>query len=510
MIFVERVVLPVMLGAGLVGCGNTSVSEPPSSQLRFSSPVVITKEADATAKVFVADANDDAWLDALTWANGAPYVNIAIPEQGLSQPYKVAGLPSGPIRQAAWLDLTGDRNADVIVLDGDGLLRRFHSEDFDEYSEQTLKLPTLPPLVAFAISDLNRDDALDFVLLSERPEADAGAVAVAQIYVLLGLEGGRYELAQELSFQLDEGAAQLTAFLQPVDISGDGRWDIAVGIPGVGTGWLEQLDAVPSDGGLPPAFTEAGADAAAPVGEPAGAPLFRYTPFDHEASDVSAALFVDHDDDGDVDWFRLSEGADVRLFLNTDDAAFDAQNGDKGLPSGGLGCVDDFDNDGRLDVVSVDDGVIALKLGTRDPAKFTDGLELSPRSALPISSLLCIDMDNDGDLDLLTAGNKGTGLYLNRLEPIVGRGANYFDFRFEGNDGNPAAFGTSVEVGVGKRTLRRDFVASGHAFLATAPALHLGLGDATLLDTVRITWPNGEVVEASEWTVNDTVTATHP
>lgn len=509
MVFVKRVLWPVVFGAGLSACGDTSAPEPESPELRFSAPVVIPKEVGRAAKVFMADANDDSWFDILTWGEGAPYVNASIPDQGLSQPFKLAGLPSGPIRQATWLDLSGDRSADVLVLDEAGQLRRFHSQSIDEYSEQPLELPELLPLAAFTVLDIDRDTRLDLVLLSERVEADAGDDAVVTLYVLLGGEGGSYSLDQRLQFEpADANSPQVTPFLQATELNGDDRWDIVVGVPGVGVGWLKQLAPGLSEGGVPDLSVDAGPDAQAPVPEPVNAGLFRYATLDAGENDVSGVVFIDHDNDGDVDWFRFSADADTQLLDNDGNGVFAAADV-AGLASGGLGCVEDFDNDGVLDVLSVGEEIV-VKLGTRNPNKFSDGLELTPGSSLPISSLSCVDADNDGDVDLLTGGSKGTGLYLNRLEPLQVQSANYFDFRFVGRDHNSAALGTSVEVQVGKKSFRRHFLGSGQPFLTGSPSVHLGLGAAASFDTVRITWPDGQAVEDSDWTVNDTVTATQP
>jgi hypothetical protein len=508
MVSLERALCPLMFCAVCVSCAESSSPNPPeSAELRFSSPLVIAKEADSVAKVFVGDANADSWLDVLTWGEGAPYVNVAIPEQGLSQPFKLAGLPTGPIRQAVWLDLTGDLSADALVLDDSGQLRRFHSDSVDEYSEHTLGLPQAGPIAAFAVLDLNRDERLDFVVLGESAGADAGAVAPTRLEVLFGAGGGKWTSAQVLEFEPTEaGSEQQTPFLQPTDINGDERWDIVVGVPGFGVGWLEQLAPSGADAGLALPEVDAGADAEAPADlEPE---LFRYVALEREESDTSAALFIDYDNDGDVDYFRFAAESDVQVSKNDGAGEFDS-NVAKGLAPGALGCIEDFDNDGRLDVLSVADDVV-LKLGTSKANTFADGLELGEASNLPIASLACVDVDNDGDVDVLTGGSKGTGLYLNRLEPLTADLNNYFDFRLAGTSGNAAALGTSIEFVFGKKTVHRLAFASGHAFLPASPSLHIGLGSAILLDSVTITWPNGESEKATDWTVNDTVTATQP
>lgn len=501
MTFVERVCVPVALCVGLSGCGDTSPREREPTVLRFSNPVVLTKGTGSSTKVLVADANADGWLDVLTWGEGAPYINLAIPEQGLSKSFKLAGLPGGPIRQAAWLDVTGDQRADIVVLDESGALRRFRSDKVDEYSERPLGLPAFGAVEAFTLLDLNRDAVLDFVLLTS---GESGSVSeTVRVAVVLGTESGGFEVAEQLDYRrVDGDSAQATAYLQPTDINGDGRWDIAVGMPGVGVGWLEQLDPGSLEAGAPePA--DGGADAGPPQGGEGGARSFRFRSLTSER-DASGVWFVDYDDDGDVDGFQFSSD-ETRLLVNQS-GEFDALAASK-LPSGALGCVDDFDNDGRIDVLAVKGNTIVLRLGTSKPDKFTGGLELAPGSNLPISSIVCVDLDNDGDLDLVTGGKMGTGLYLNRLEPLTADGANYFDLRFEGADGNAAALGTSIDVRIGKRAIRRELFLAGQPGVSASPTLHLGLGTGSRMDRVEITWPNGETIRAEDWTVNDTVTA---
>lgn len=490
----------------LTGCaqGTTQSTQAPPAGLRFSNPLVVTDEGDSDALVLVADANDDKWLDVLTWSEGAPYINVASPEEGLTVAVKVAGLPPGPVRQAAWLDLTGDQCADLLVLDADGKLRRYNSEAVDEYSEHTLKFPELEPVTAFTALDLDHDQRLDYVLLGTPGDDDAG-VGYTHVYVLLGEEGGRFTLAQDLALAHSSGGgSQSTSFLQPVDVDGDGKWEIAVASPRVGVGMLEQAAGTESDAGLL-AVGDAGGDAEAPAAS-IGPELLRFTltsaPKD---ADTSSAVFVDVDADGRAEWFRFASQGDVQVRVLDSSGSFDPSDEADGLGVGNLGCVEDFDNDGKLDVLAVGEDMV-LTLGTSNFGKFDEGLQLTPGSQLPVSSLVCVDLDNDGDLDLVTAGRKGTGLYLNRLEPLQSETANYFDFRFVGRDDNAPAAGTRVSLTLGKQVKQRDFLVSGQAHLSGSPVLHFGLGAATVLDKIEVRWPNAEALEDTDWAANDTVT----
>lgn len=495
----------------VTGCaqGSAESNQALAPGMRFSNPVLLSDEGEPEALVLVADANDDKWLDVLTWGEGAPYLNVAVPSEGLSTPVKVAGLPTGPVRQVAWLDLTGDQCADALVLDAEGKLRRFHSEAVDEYSEQPLKFPELESLTAFTLLDFDRDGRLDYVLLGSSSEGDAGAGAT-HVYLLLGEEGNRFTLAEDVALEHSSaGSGQTTAFLQPTDANGDGKWEIVVGAPQVGVGILEQTGAFEADAG-PAETTDAGGalegDAATP---PVAAPeLLRFTLTSADDSeDTSSAVFVDTNADGDVEWFRFSPKDDVQVRALGSSGTFDTDDQASGLGAGKLGCVEDFDNDGRLDVLAVDESIV-LTLGTSQFGEFAKGLELEPGSELPISSLVCVDIDTDGDLDLLTAGRKGTGVYLNRLEPLESETANYFDFRFVGTEDNASAVGARMALTLGKKVQHRAFVVSGQAHLPSSPTLHFGLGGETAIDVVEVTWPTGKALEDSDWAANDTVTLT--
>jgi enediyne biosynthesis protein E4 len=79
-----------------------------------------------------------------------------------------------------------------------------------------------------------------------------------------------------------------------------------------------------------------------------------------------------------------------------------------------------------------------------------------------------------------------------------------------GRGNNASALGTTVELRVGGDVYRRSHFVSGQAHMPASPLLHFGLGGANVVDEVRVTWPNGEAREDSDWVANDTVTAIQP
>ena len=94
------------------------------------------------------------------------------------------------------------------------------------------------------------------------------------------------------------------------------------------------------------------------------------------------------------------------------------------------------------------------------------------------------DVDNDGDLDLTTAGrlfvNQGTGRHWLKVR-LVGNGTTI----------NRSAIGAQVRVRVGEQTLARQVEAGTGEGNQNDLVLHFGLGDQASPVTLEITWPNG-------------------
>jgi VCBS repeat protein/flagellar hook capping protein FlgD len=127
-------------------------------------------------------------------------------------------------------------------------------------------------------------------------------------------------------------------------------------------------------------------------------------------TDLGPAAWGDYDNDGDLDLLfggNSNDGFITRIYRNDGGTFVDANAGLLGLlwASGGWG---DFDNDGDLDVmVSGYDAVAQVArsiLYRNDAGTFTDsGL---PFHNLYLGLLSWADYDNDGDIDLLIAGNE--------------------------------------------------------------------------------------------------------
>jgi len=100
------------------------------------------------------------------------------------------------------------------------------------------------------------------------------------------------------------------------------------------------------------------------------------------------------------------------------------------------------------------------------------------------------DLDNDGDLDLVINNiDDPAGVFRNNIE--IDSANTYLKFRFQGSAPNLEGIGSQVEIYYGEE-LQKQYFTPYRGYLSTVEsALHFGLGKTTKLDSIRVTWPNG-------------------
>jgi hypothetical protein len=215
----------------------------------------------------------------------------------------------------------------------------------------------------------------------------------------------------------------------------------------------------------------------------------------------------DYDGNGFPDLFVTTGGGDKnRLYRNNGDGTFtrilsgpmlDRWKSD----SYSTGCAwGDYDNDGRLDLFvtselgydqlfrqNADGGFTEIVSGdpvTRDrPESFHGGVNW-------------VDYDNDGFLDLNVCGGTGQFLYHNR-----GNSNAWLEVKCVGTVSNRSGIGAKVRVQavIGRTaTWQTRELISGSGYSLAPLVAHFGLGDATIVDRLRIEWPSGIVQEFSQ------------
>jgi len=228
--------------------------------------------------------------------------------------------------------------------------------------------------------------------------------------------------------------------------------------------------------------------------------------------------WADFDDDSDVDFWVLHEDGRGSLYSNARGGRFEEIGEAVGAAGpGGVAAVlaEDMDNDGWFDLVlGGTEGLIVL-------ANNGDGtFRTVPVDAEPAESLHAADLNNDGWLDLVLEDgralvNSGGFSFSPLAQPEAATGTllaladrtadgavdmlmrsgdellwvtqqapvgNWTRVALDGVKANLRGIGAVVEAKSGGLYQRR---------LQRGRWLHFGLGNRSLIDVVRITWPNG-------------------
>ena len=242
----------------------------------------------------------------------------------------------------------------------------------------------------------------------------------------------------------------------------------------------------------------------------------------------------DYDFDGDLDWFVSSilgrgenlppqiSGIGNRLYLNQDGAFVDVTDA-VGVADGGWGwgsCFMDFENDGDLDIYHTNGWPDADDFGafssdrsrafvSMNGTRFEDRAdELGLDDAHEGRGVVCADLDNDGDTDILllhTGTERSATLWRNNTD-----GNNYLAVTLRGDPPNTQAIGARITLRVGELDLMREVSLNSNFLAHNAAEQVFGLGQAERVPMLTVDWPDGSETLMQDIEANQRLEIDHP
>jgi hypothetical protein len=230
----------------------------------------------------------------------------------------------------------------------------------------------------------------------------------------------------------------------------------------------------------------------------------------------------DFDNDGDDDLFMTElNGEGSNLYVNDGKGMFEDRSAASGLGAASLQFTGfgtawlDFDNDGWLDLLSVNGRVQAAEGTTGETFPMRQAKLLFhnlrngrfddvSRQAGDVFAQQQVgrgaafgDIDNDGDEDVVVANDAGPAqLLINTLRERGGAATHWIGVRLVGTIGQRDMPGAGVEiVRADGAALWRRVRADGSYASANDPRVLVGLGESSAAPHVRVHWPDGRTEE---------------
>ncbi|MBV71208.1 MAG: hypothetical protein CMH52_07635 [Myxococcales bacterium] len=226
---------------------------------------------------------------------------------------------------------------------------------------------------------------------------------------------------------------------------------------------------------------------------------------------VRGVTLLDVNRDGRLDLLYGNWEGPHRLFIRQSDGAFEEQMPATASTPSRIRSViaADFDNDGHEEIFfnnigqpnrlfrSVNDDLIEIDIGD---ALEADGLG---------TGAAVLDLDEDGRLELLVAHGESGAQPLSIFH--WGQNDNHFLRVFVRTPNGGPARGAIVTIDLPDGTTQTRMIDSGSAYLCQMePVAHFGLGPATAVSSITVTWPDGIRRVIQEATVDDRIDVDYP
>ncbi|HIE56526.1 MAG TPA: CRTAC1 family protein, partial [Chromatiaceae bacterium] len=215
---------------------------------------------------------------------------------------------------------------------------------------------------------------------------------------------------------------------------------------------------------------------------------------------------ADYESDGDLDFFVASKRGNV-LLRNEGDSFDTVALEPHGLPASSMtGNWVDYDNDGRMDLHLVPQGLYRQQA---DGSFEETGLLAFPEGKYRAAIGNWADLDNDGHMDVLLALSRDPD-YTSWLDLLgkkkerpywelkaylnTNRENHWLEIELAGPPGNPEGIGARITVSTPSGQQTRQVGATDGAFFSQGNyRLHFGLGNHDRVDVMKVEWPGGKV-----------------
>jgi hypothetical protein len=258
--------------------------------------------------------------------------------------------------------------------------------------------------------------------------------------------------------------------------------------------------------------------------------------------DVQAAAWGDYDNDGYPDLYvtfgvnqgGLADGCEILqglaeiplvtqlpgiLYHNNGDGTFTDVTTQSGVVNvaGALGATwEDYDNDGNLDLYIVNSVPVTRPnrlFRNNGDGTFTDVAAqagvLGKIAGQKGTDASFADYDNDGfpDLFICNGAAQTVGNYI--LYHNNGNSNGWLKVVLKGTQSNASGIGAKLKLVAGGKTQYREYTGQHYMSQNHIP-VHFGLGPATSVASLTVTWPSGTVQTLTNLLINQTITVVEP
>ncbi|MEM6376884.1 MAG: VCBS repeat-containing protein, partial [Bacteroidota bacterium] len=114
------------------------------------------------------------------------------------------------------------------------------------------------------------------------------------------------------------------------------------------------------------------------------------------------------------------------------------------------------------------------------------------------------DLDNDGDLDLVI-NNIDEPAYVFRNNTMEQQKTNYLRLKLAGSDKNRMGIGAKVKIQAGDLAQYYESYPTRGFQSSVDPIINVGLANASVVDIIEVTWPDGKVTTQTNVAVNQLI-----